>query len=194
LLRASGFRTIRDDMSANAGSRLSRFGTSCLRRVPAVLAFCFAIAAAPFPAHGAETTNTGNEPNLTAATQTDIAALKKRIALAEKFYGQQQLPQIEAEWRTIVKLSERLLGPANPETVRCRYSLVAILGIQGKYAEGEAEERTIIKIHQHTFGPDHPLTLGACTALASHLIIRGEDLVKKASAQIPCGSLALPCL
>lgn len=131
-------------MSANAGSRLSRFGSSCLRRAPSVLAFCFAIAAVLSTGCGSPAPSEVKEIKLVGVTKEWTAELQKRHDLASKLFHEKKYVEAEPLWRDLLKDTERAIGPYHPHSLHCRTSLVAALQLQGKHAEAEKEQRLLL--------------------------------------------------
>ena len=82
--------------------------------------------------------------------------------------------EAETEFRTVIKLVEKVLGTEHPETLSVRSELAAMLGDQGKYAEAESEDRTVIKLQEKVLGPEHPQTLASRGTLAFALYGHGK--------------------
>ncbi|MBI5821084.1 MAG: tetratricopeptide repeat protein [Verrucomicrobia bacterium] len=161
-------------MNDIAASRLSRFGTSCLHRAPAALAFGCAIAFAPLAAHGADTPSVSNDAKPSAATKEGLAALKKRFNMAYDLVYGSRLAQGEREMRDILSIYERDLGPEHPETLACRYAVAGFVLMQNRLAEAESEYRAILGIRERLMGVDHPDTLITSCALAKCLAMQNK--------------------
>ena len=156
-------------MSANAGSRLSRFGTSCLHRAPSVLAFCFAIAASTFTALAADVPRVTNETKPSAAAQKELDGLQKRYDLGKEFYDQGKYAEAEMEFRSALNIYQRVLGPEHPDTLKNRQQLATALASNGKFVEAEAEWQAVLSIRERLLAPNHPDVSECCYGLAVRL-------------------------
>ncbi|MCX6900136.1 MAG: tetratricopeptide repeat protein [Verrucomicrobia bacterium] len=161
-------------MSAHAGSRLSRFGTCCLHRAPAVLAFCFAIAAGTFATHAAEAPTVSKDAKPSAATKEGLAALKKRFNMAANLFFKGQYAQAEKELHDILNIYKRDLGLEHPETLNCRVAVGGLLLVQNRPAEAESEFRAILAIRERVLGTDHPDALSTCYGIAQCLAAQNK--------------------
>ena len=65
----------------------------------------------------------------------------------------------ETEFRDVIRLKEKIFGPEDPNTLRSRNNLAAVLGMEGKYAEAEVEFRALVPLAEKVFGPENPYTL-----------------------------------
>jgi tetratricopeptide (TPR) repeat protein len=87
--------------------------------------------------------------------------------LADAPEGQGKYTEAESEYRSVIKLWGKLLGPEHPDTLASRSGLSKTLMDRGK--DAEADMREVIKLQEKVIGPDHPDTLKSCYDLASGL-------------------------
>jgi actin-like ATPase involved in cell morphogenesis len=79
---------------------------------------------------------------------------------------QGQYAKAETEYREVIKLEEKLLGPEHSDTLATRNNMASALFYQGKYAKAETEFREVIKLEEKVAGPTSPVTLQVCYNLA----------------------------
>jgi tetratricopeptide (TPR) repeat protein len=75
-----------------------------------------------------------------------------------------------------LEISEKALGPDNPDVAIALNNLAELYYNQGRYEEAEPLYKRALKILEDTLGPDHPevaLTLESLKALYKNL---GKDL------------------
>jgi tetratricopeptide (TPR) repeat protein len=104
--------------------------------------------------------------------QREPASLPHRNLLALALLKQNR--PAEAQFRELIKLDEKILGPEHPDTLDNRANLAVALNNQGNYAEAELQLRELIKLDEKVLGPDHPQTLGSRSNLASTLTAEGK--------------------
>jgi tetratricopeptide (TPR) repeat protein len=75
---------------------------------------------------------------------------------------QQKYADAEKQFRELIIVEERVLGPDHPETLRSRRNLFVTLGNQGKHAAAEAGFRDLLRAEERVLGPEHPDTIGIC--------------------------------
>src|SRR5438477_10042819 len=83
-----------------------------------------------------------------------------RQALALSLRFQSRYLEAETELREVIKRDERMLGPENPETLRSRSDLLAILW-RYKAADALIESQGILKLRQKLLGAEHRETLAS---------------------------------
>jgi len=88
----------------------------------------------------------------------------------------------EAEYRMVIQLQEKVIGPNHAHTLNARNNLAELLDDEGKYAEAETECRQIIGLEETLLGPEHRLTLNSRANLAVALL--GQKRVDEAQSQI----------
>ena len=91
-----------------------------------------------------------------------------RQALALSLRFQSRYLEAETELREVIKRNERMLGPENPETLRSRSDLLAILWLY-KAADALIESQRILKLRQKLLGAEHRETLASRGNLAISL-------------------------
>jgi tetratricopeptide (TPR) repeat protein len=82
--------------------------------------------------------------------------------------------EAETQYRVVLKLQEKVLGPEHQDTLKSRTGLADALSDNGKYAEAETEYRAVIKLEEKALGPEHPGTLGSRMNLALALNDQGK--------------------
>jgi tetratricopeptide (TPR) repeat protein len=100
--------------------------------------------------------------------------LTSRNNLASALGEQGKHAEAEAEYRAVLKLEEKVLGPEHPDTLTSRNNLADALYAQDKYAEAEAEYREVLKLEEKVLGSEHPDTLGSRNSLAEALYAQGK--------------------
>ena len=98
----------------------------------------------------------------------DRETVKARRNLALSLHLQSRHLEAEAEFREVVKLDEKMLGPENPETLRTRNDLLWFLW-DYKTAEALIEAQQILKIREKVLGPEHRATLSSRNNVAKSL-------------------------
>ena len=89
--------------------------------------------------------------------------------------------EAEAEYRAVLKLREKVLGPEHPDTLASRNNLAGALYGEGKYAEAEAEYRAVLKLREKVLGPEHPDTLLSRNDLAWFLATCPDAKIRNGS-------------
>jgi hypothetical protein len=64
----------------------------------------------------------------------------------------------EAEYRQVLDIRQRVLGPEHPSTLETRHEIAGMMVEQGRAADAEAEYRQVLDIRQRVLGPEHPST------------------------------------
>ena len=59
-----------------------------------------------------------------------------------------QFAEAEKEYRAVLAIRERLLGPEHPDTLTSRNNLACVLEAQGNHAEAEKEDRRLLAIRR----------------------------------------------
>jgi hypothetical protein len=90
--------------------------------------------------------------------------------------------QAEEEYRAVLKIEERVLGPEHPWALKTRMNLANTLNEQGKSAEAEAAHRAVLLIKERVLGPEHPETLKNRINLAYAL--NGQRKFKEAEGEL----------
>jgi tetratricopeptide (TPR) repeat protein len=80
----------------------------------------------------------------------------------------------ETEYRELIKVRQRVLGPEHLDTLRSRHNLAVALAGQEKNAEAEEEDRAVLAIRERVLGPEHPDTLRGRNNLATTLSALGK--------------------
>src|SRR4030095_13493787 len=88
----------------------------------------------------------------------DRETVKARRELALSLYLQSRHLEAETEFRELINLDEKMLGPENPETLRSRNDLVMVLW-EHKRADALTEGQQILKLREKVLGPEHRDTL-----------------------------------
>ena len=100
--------------------------------------------------------------------------LNDRMDLATALQANGRYPAAEAEYRDVIQLQEKVIGPEHAHTLNTRNNLAELLDDEGKYAEAEAECRHIIGLEEKVVGPEHRLTLNSRGNLAVAVIGQGR--------------------
>jgi serine/threonine protein kinase len=101
--------------------------------------------------------------------------LSARRLLGLCLLQQAKCPEAEVEYRDLIRLDEKILGPEHPETIWSHWDLVTVLSGDFGYADPEAclaEIRHVLKLREKVLGPEHPDTLnarGGVAAMLDHL-------------------------
>jgi tetratricopeptide (TPR) repeat protein len=98
----------------------------------------------------------------------DRETVKARRNLALSLHLQSRHLEAEAEFREVVKVDEKMLGPENPETLRTRNDLLWFLW-DYKAADALIESQQILKIREKVLGPEHRATLSSRNNVAKSL-------------------------
>jgi tetratricopeptide (TPR) repeat protein len=98
----------------------------------------------------------------------DRETVKARRKLALSLHLQSRHLEAEAEFREVVKLDEKMLGPENPETLRTRNDLLMFLW-EHKTADALIESQQILKLREKVLGPEHRDTLSSRNNVAKSL-------------------------
>ena len=93
---------------------------------------------------------------------------------AEALFDQGKYADAEVEYRAIVGMKTRVLGPKRRETLKSRSNLATTLYAQGKYAEAELENYGVFDLQVPLLGPDDPDVTQTCYNLALCLKAEGK--------------------
>jgi tetratricopeptide (TPR) repeat protein len=83
-----------------------------------------------------------------------------------------------ADFRELIKLEEKAVGPENPDTLFAPNGLAVVLDQEGKHVEAEPLFREVIELEEKVVGPEHPDTLDSCFYFASAL--RHQNKIQEA--------------
>jgi len=86
--------------------------------------------------------------------------------------------EAEADFRELINLEEKAVGPENPDTLFARNGLAVVLAQEAKYGEAEAQFREVIKLYEKVEGPEQPDTLDCYYYFAPGL--KGQHKVQEA--------------
>ena len=100
--------------------------------------------------------------------------LNDRMDLATALQANRQYLAAEAEYRMVIQLQEKVIGPKHAYTLNTRNNLAELLDDEGKFAEAEAECRQIIGLEDKVLGPNHRLTLNSRANLAVAVLGQGR--------------------
>ena len=98
----------------------------------------------------------------------DRETVEARRNLALSLHLQSRDLEAEAEFREVVKLDEKMLGPENPETLTSRNDLLMFLW-EHKSADALIEAQQILKLREKVLGPEHRETLSSRNNVAKSL-------------------------
>ena len=76
-------------------------------------------------------------------------------------------PQAWEQLQRALELRRRVLGPANPHTLKTMRTLGGTASFQGRYPEAETLLSQSLEIERRVLGPEHPDTLSSMSALAN---------------------------
>ena len=97
-----------------------------------------------------------------------------RHYLAAALFFQGKYDQAETEYRAVLQLREKILGPEHPDTLKTRNNLALALDYQAKYADAEPEYRELLRLKEKVLGPEDPSTLITRSGLADTLDSEGK--------------------
>jgi len=97
----------------------------------------------------------------------------------EALYQEGDYAGAEKEFRAVLAVRERILGPEHPATLISRNNLAVALGAQDKYAEAEREHRAVLAVEERMFGAKNPET--ATSRMGRAQILRMQN--KNAEAE-----------
>ena len=105
-----------------------------------------------------------------------------------------KLAEAEAEYRAVLAIKERVLGPADYGIQITRTDLADLLEAQGNHAEAETELRAVLSACERDLGPEAPQTASACYRLAICLKCRAKtaEALKFARRYLDICSGSLP--
>jgi tetratricopeptide (TPR) repeat protein len=83
------------------------------------------------------------------------------------FYERGQYWEAEPHWTSNLAISEKMLGPENPNTLSIVNNLAGIYWSQGKYDQAEPLVQRALAARERVLGPEHPETLGTVNNLAN---------------------------
>lgn len=101
--------------------------------------------------------------------EEDPIALSTHHRWASALLASGQAAKAEEEFRTLLPVRKRVLGPEHPDTLSSWNNFATALDMQGKYAEAETEHRARIAIEQRALGPEHADTSRSRMNLAAVL-------------------------
>jgi tetratricopeptide (TPR) repeat protein/tRNA A-37 threonylcarbamoyl transferase component Bud32 len=95
-------------------------------------------------------------------------------SIADLLFAQGKYGDAEKQYRSVIEIRSRALGPEHPETLASRNRLIYALNEEEKHAEAEAEARQVVKLREKILGFEHPDTLLSRYNLASALYHEGK--------------------
>jgi len=98
--------------------------------------------------------------------------LRQNRASAKRYLG--RYIEAEAEYRQVLDIELRLVGPDHPDSMSARYELARTLADEGKSADAEVELRRVLDFSLRVLGPDDPYTLSARNSIAMRLSDQGK--------------------
>src|SRR5438132_1547145 len=94
-----------------------------------------------------------------AAGAEDAAALKERDEKAIAIAGKGRLDEAEKEFRAVLEIRLRELGPEHPDTLRSQHYMAMMFSIRGQFAESEKANREVLALRERVLGMDHAETI-----------------------------------
>jgi tetratricopeptide (TPR) repeat protein len=107
------------------------------------------------------------------------------MLLANALRDQEKYQEAEAEYRSVIKQQEKIIGPEDRFTLESYYSFAYQLAQQGRLTEAKTFTKQALDRAPKSYGPEHPITHRYHTLLG--LIETGQPITM-AEAQF-CDSL-----
>jgi tetratricopeptide (TPR) repeat protein/tRNA A-37 threonylcarbamoyl transferase component Bud32 len=98
------------------------------------------------------------ENNVSSRIFEELTPLTAKTLLANTLRDQQKYSEAEAQYKDIIELEEKVLGPENPDTVNACYNYAYQLGQQGRMKEAKVLGERAAKGAAKVLGVTHPYT------------------------------------
>jgi len=100
--------------------------------------------------------------------------LDSRHNVATTLAAQGKHIEAEKEYRSVIAVRERVLGPEHARTLVSRNDLANALFAEGKHAEAQKEYRAVLAIQERVSGAKNPNVSQSCYNLALALEAQGK--------------------
>ena len=92
-------------------------------------------------------------------SENAAAAITYALYMAARYYAERGFhAAAAAEFREVLAVQLRMLGPEHPDTLSTRFYIAVVMGDLGDHAAAEAEFREVLAV-QRVLDPNHPNTL-----------------------------------
>ena len=88
--------------------------------------------------------------------------------------------QAEMDYRDVLEVQLRTLGPEDQHTLATRFAIAKEMASRGDHAAAEAEYRAVLEAELRVLGPDNSLTLSTQHQLAHAVAARGDHAAAEA--------------
>jgi CHAT domain-containing protein/Tfp pilus assembly protein PilF len=95
--------------------------------------------------------------------------------LAGLYLSKSELERAELLYQRALEISEKVLGPEDPDTAISLNNLAELYKTKGDYGRAEQLLLRVVKIFEKEFGPEHPSTAISLNNLGLLYIFKGDD-------------------